>query len=474
MSKTTKLLLLFLLVLIFKDTAHAFERNPNERPDNFIGLKPTLLIKTQKLPIQKRAENHTDFITILEQADQAGLSLRNINSANKSLYVQLHLQNRESAPKQIGHALRILHNNAASNIEEFVIQSFYDGLSGTYISIIRKDFEKALMTGQTSPEEIWKNTEITETHEIFNRHETSINLERNPILDYFSPAMLNLTLRNKLSLGKGRRDVLYRSDVVVGYKKAERHERYTRLQTTSLAFNLKNNLDRLYLDVRPVNLKAIRSDEDIYAEQTMIIDRLYDSVHFKVTEDTHALIGAGYIDEGFLGVGGEVLKRPLTKNWSIGLEGYFVDKRSPISFGALGIEDQKLWTAHAKFTYDIPKYDMRLGLRTGAYLDGDIGATASLTKNFSNGAKLEGFTTMTNKKDYDNFGDQTNLEAGLRLVMPLGGLIKPFKFQLDTDTSYKPFVRDSGQFIDPPFQLIDLTEKVDQAHVEKYWNELID
>jgi len=470
--KTTKLLLLFLLVFITSNRTQAFEIDQNATPDRFIGLKPTFLTKTQAVALQTKSEDKTNFTAILEQADSAGIILRNMNVSGKSIYVQLHLQNRQSTPQQIGHALRILHNNAAPNIEEFVIQTFYEGVSGTYISIMRKEFIKTVNSAQSSPEELWNNTEITTQHETFNQPKTGANLVRHPIINYFKPTMLNLTLRNKLSLGKGRRNPLYRSDAVIGYKKADPHKRYTRLQATSLSFNLKNNLDRLYLDVRPVNLKAIRSDEDIYAEQDFIVDTLYDGAHFKVAKDTHALIGAGYIDEGFLGVGGEILKRPLTKNWSLGLEGYFVDKRSPISFGALSIEDQKVWTAHAKFTYDMPKYDMRLGLRTGAYLDGDIGATASLTKNFRNGAKVEGFTTLTNKKDYDNFGDQTNLEAGLRLIMPLGGLIKPFNIQINTDTSYKPFVRDSGQFIEPPFKLIDITEKLDKAHIEKYWNDI--
>ena len=279
-------------------------------------------------------------------------------------------------------------------------------------------------------------------------------------------------MRNKVSFAQGKRDNLYRSNLILGYKRISPKTRYTHVAQRSLSTNISDNLDRIFVDIRPVNTKPIRSDEDLFAAQNLLVDTFYDGVQFDISTKEKALIGVGYINEYLFGIGGEYLKTPVYKNWSLGAEAYLVKKRDPLSFAALGLSDQTLWSAHAAAYYDIPRYDMRLGFRAGSYLDGDIGGTATLSKYFANGASIQGFTTLTNKEDYTDTGGQTNLSAGLRFVMPLTGLVKPIKANINIDTRYGSFVGDSGQYIDAPFRLIDNKEKLDEAHLSHYWQDI--
>ena len=238
-----------------------------------------------------------------------------------------------------------------------------------------------------------------------------------------------------------------------------------------LRLNLSANLGKLRR-TRPRSSFPIKSDVYNFADRRIAIDHAYTALTHTIAPDTHGSIMAGYLDENFTGIGSELLYRPFDKRYAIGAEGWLVRKRDPFTTLNLGTRQGSLFAAHINGWYDIPKADVTLGIKAGRFLAKDLGASASLTKNFKNGAKLEGYLSISDKADFDLFGGTTHADHGLRLTLPLGGYKYTPNSQIRVTAA--PFGRDIAQTVTNPIPLYEATEPFSLAHISKHWGELND
>ena len=173
-----------------------------------------------------------------------------------------------------------------------------------------------------------------------------------------------------------------------------------------------------------------------------------------------------------MGAGGEVLYRPFGKTFAIGAEGWRAYKRNPDSRLNKEFSTKGVTTGHVNMFYELPDQQTTLYLKVGQYLKEDFGGTLGVNTIFDNGTTLKGFVTATDEYDFDLFGNSTNLYGGIRLSLPIGNI--PFiPDGSEVRFATGPFARDSGQILDHPLPLYEVTEPIAYRQLSRSWKDLL-
>src|SRR5262249_43559180 len=158
--------------------------------------------------------------------------------------------------------------------------------------------------------------------------------------------------------------------------------------------------------------------------------------------------------------------------FALGAESWLALKRSPYSLLNLGLDGDHILSGFVNAWYDIPTWDITLHAKAGRYLAGDVGGTLGLEKQFRNGAKLEGFVTVTNYAVPDIFGGITHAYNGVRLSIPLGGF-KHMPEGAGIHFTAAPFGRDTGQALENPMPLYEATQQFSYGHMADNWDRIL-
>ncbi len=417
-----------------------------------------------KTPALKTARTGPSLPGKIERsARQDGITLSHIHADSKTAAATLNLSSYNSTPQQIKHTAIHMANHAAPAIEEIKILPTSRGLHGPAISLMRKDLERALAHNAGSAEEIWHNTEIAYDFKGL-QHMSSNNTK------HFGYKDINLILENQVSLSEEDEGFLHRTSMIAQTELPK----FGGFLTTGfgLRLNIYDNLDDLN-ELRPATFLPVRADVDEFADRPIAIDTAYMGFTHTLFPDVHIAAATGYLEEMYAGAGGEILYRPFDKRFALGAESWLALKRDPNSTLNYRLNGDHLLTGHLKAWYDIPEADITLGIKAGRYLAEDWGGTLTLQKNFKNGAKLEGYVTVTDRSDFDIFGGATHADHGIRLSLPLGG----FKYappSSELSMIAKPLGRNIGQSLESPLPLYALTEPLSKAHIIRHWNEITD
>lgn len=396
--------------------------------------------------------------------EKTPLALRTIGetpdkAAPVSMRATLNADPDEPLPRQIGAAARYLATQTGAETEEFLIATDIDGFRGPTLRLMRRDLEQAVKH-QGSPQEIWRSAVVTPSLPASTAPEGE-----DQTLSALPWPRFRLNLDTQASLSEEDSGILYRTSAIL-----EAGERFFRhaLIGVGLRFNGPDNLDQLE-DIRAGSSFPVRGDVAKFAGKTVTLDRLY-GAWTKSSRDGqwHGLLVAGYLEEMYGGVGGEILYRPFGKTYAFGAELWDAVKRDPDSAFSGTFSGDQVLTGYLKAWYEIPQTDLTVGLKAGRYLAGDIGATLSLTKYAENGARIEAFATATNQSDADPFGGTAHLYSGLRLTLPLGNApALPRGSQMRFAAA--PLGRNAGQSIDSPLPLYDITEPLSYRHIARHW-----
>jgi hypothetical protein len=392
-----------------------------------------------------------------------GIFLQNtgadIYSANTMLVLDPHVP----APYQLGRAAVFMSNHGGPAVEEFTITPTNMGLQGPSITLNRRDFEQAITHRSGSPEEIWRGVQFdTEDKKLFARHNRFVE-------NAGSLGDICVVLDNQFSLSEEDSGTLYRSSLI-GKARAPRFMGIID-GGFGLRLNIKDNLHNIR-DLRPLAPLPVRSDVDQFADTRLALEESWVAYTHSFKPDLHMALTAGYLEEMYAGVGGEILYRPFQSRFAIGAESWLALKRDPYSALNLNLNGDHLLTGHVNAYYDMPEYDVTLKARAGRYLAEDVGGTIGLEKTFRNGAKLEGFITMTNYADFDLFGGTTHAYHGVRLSLPLGGY-KHMPQNASVRMKAEPFGRDIGQALENPLPLYEATRQFSYSHLAEHWNRVL-
>lgn len=359
---------------------------------------------------------------------------------------------------QIGRSARLHADKMKEDQEEIIIKLHHKGLKGPTITLIRSDLEKALLNNQGTPEEIWQDTTIEKNNDgIFSFKQAK------------KKKFFRFILHNQVSLTQLDTGPLYRTSLLT---EIERPMKYGFLIGGRGRINIADNLKRLRKVQTPQTFN-LRSDEEFFAAQPVSIDRFYTGWLHSFSSNTHIALTGGYLEEMFSAYGGEILYRPFDKNYAIGADAFRAQKRQPgTALGVQNINDD-LTTAHLNLYYEVPNQDMTFYAKAGRFLVGDYGATIGLQTQFDNGAKLEGFITQTNKDDITVLGNISDTFGGIKLTLPFGN-IPYIPDGSAIEISALPFSRGTGQALDRPLQLYEVTEPISFRQIQKSWNHLLD
>jgi len=188
-------------------------------------------------------------------------------------------------------------------------------------------------------------------------------------------------------------------------------------------------------------LEHVRTDLLRYLDQGSTgIGYLAASYFSRLTPEVFIQAKSGYLEDMFMGAGGEILWRPERSRFSIGADLYQVWRRDyDRLFGHL---PYNVLTGHVTLYYDSPWYGLNFAVHAGRYLAGDKGATFEIKRRFDSGIEIGAFATFTNVP-FKKFGEGS-FDKGIVIRIPVEWMLPIF-----TKTSFnidlRPLTRDGGQ-----------------------------
>lgn len=396
-------------------------------------------------------------------AEKDNIILSNTTISDSSATARMLYQDGLSLPYQLGRSAVHMSNEAGENVEALLVTPTYMGLQGPTISMPRTGFEKAAHH-QSSPEEIWHGVSFDAGKKQAFAHN---NRTYEKWLNFKN---FDFILDSQVSLAEEDSGTLYRTSLIFGQRQAKF---FGILDAgASLRINFANNLDSVSF-IRPRSLLPVRSDVDIFAQRTFALESQYTSFTHSFKPDLHLALIGGYLEDMYAGIGGELLYRPFGKRWAVGTEIWQTFKRDPLSDLNLDLNGDHVLTAHLNGWYDLPYQNLKLNAKAGRYLAEDLGVSLSLQKEFKNGAKLEGYVTLSDNADFDLFGGTTHSDHGIRLTVPLGGYKYAPRYAKAV-TRVAPFGRDIGQSIKSPLPLYELSTPFSYDHITQYWDQILE
>jgi len=394
-----------------------------------------------------------------------GVMLQSPALENTTASATLILDRHQTSPAQIRKAAIALANNSPENIETLSIQTAFQGLQGPEVTLLRRDLEQAITHDNASAEELWRNAEINPPSS-----KTFLPKRRRSAEVHFDKQFYELNLEQIVSLGEEDHGILSRTSLIAVMRGIDLFGFLD--QSNALRLDVYNNVDELNTFRRRAPL-PVRSNIDDFSETRLSVDHSYTQFTHSFTGNIHSSLMAGYLEELYAGLGGEIIYAPFQSRFALGAEAWQVFKRHPGTFLDLGLNGDHVLSGHTNLWYDIPRHDVTLKLSAGRYLAEDIGGSLSLKKSFLNGVSIEGFTTITNRIDADLFGSENHTHHGLRMNIPIG---TPLHKDLhhSADIALRTIGRDSGQKLQKPFDLYEATRPLTYKHYQDHWQNVIE
>jgi hypothetical protein len=221
---------------------------------------------------------------------------------------------------------------------------------------------------------------------------------------------------------------------------------------------------RLFEDVSQVvdksnsTLPHVRSDvADYKRDADFKLDSLLLNQFFQLRPRVYARASAGYYEEMFGGVGGQILYLPKQGSWATDLSLDYVRQRD--TDGDLGFRDYETTTAIAAVHYQIPQYGLTFTLRGGRFLAKDKGFRYEIQRRFRSGVRIGAWYTVTDGEDITKPGSPGDpyRDKGIFVSIPLGSMLtRDSRTTARFDIS--PWTRDVGQMVKSPGDLYTIME----------------
>jgi membrane-associated phospholipid phosphatase len=205
-------------------------------------------------------------------------------------------------------------------------------------------------------------------------------------------------------------------------------------------------------------LPHVRTDIAEYKRGSRFkLNKLLLNQYLTLDERLYARASAGFYEEMYRGVGGQVLYLPKASHWAADIS---VDALQQRGYkGWLDKYDYKTVTALGALHYKLP-YDITATARAGRFLARDEGVRVEFKRRFPSGVEIGAWYTKTNGKDITNPGTPANPynDKGVFLTIPLN-IMLPSDTQATAGMSLSPWTRDVGQMVTSPGDLYELFEQ---------------
>ncbi|MFC5547924.1 YjbH domain-containing protein [Massilia aerilata] len=204
-------------------------------------------------------------------------------------------------------------------------------------------------------------------------------------------------------------------------------------------------------------LPHVRTDIAEYKRSSRFkLNKLMLNQYLTLDERLYARASAGFYEEMYRGVGGQVLYLPKASQWAADIS---VDALQQRGYrGWFDKRDYQTVTALGALHYKLP-YDVTATARAGRFLARDEGVRVEFKRRFASGVEIGAWYTRTNGKDTTNPGTPSNPyhDKGIFLSVPLN-IMLPVDSQASAGASIAPWTRDVGQMVASPGDLYELFE----------------
>ncbi len=358
----------------------------------------------------------------------------------------------------VGRAARIIANALPPGVEIITIALSRRGVEAARVSLLRKDLENAL-EDRGSPQEIWQNIVANRA---FDRAEMRDEEKPGGRAAKFTWS-IEPALHMAPSSSEGSRGVR----ALVRARSTFRPMPYLEIGGAVRADAADGFEDAAAPEAN--GLPSVRRDFGRYANGGGLgLDSLQAAYIRSMAAGVDARLKAGYLEEMFVGLGGEVLYRPGPSDWALGGEVYGVRKRGFDRFLSLG--DYQAITGHLTLYYRLPHSNYRANLSIGRYLAGDWGGTVELSRRFSTGIRVAGFLTLTDVDSVGSFAGEP--DAGLSVTVPLD-LFTPHHTRNRALYAFRRLTRDAGQRLETGPRLIDLVASDGFEEIDRGWENVL-
>src|SRR5690625_56460 len=390
---------------------------------------------------------------LAEELDPEGINLFGIEIAPRRVQVYIENERFHETARALGRTVRALTHVMPASVETFAITPIEASLPVSTITLKRSSLEDQVERPDAA-RRTWATAEITDAEPIAWSDATMRD-------GLFPRYAWNIQPALPVSLFDPDAPIRFDVSVVGGLSVEFMPGLSVNAAATKRLFGQLDKIKRSSDSVLP----HVRSDFASYLrEGDPALTRLTGDYVTKLTENIYGRMTVGFLERMYGGVSGEVLWKPATQNWGLGLEMNYVKKRSHDSLFTFA--DYEVATGHASYYVDTNFYDLSFQIDAGRYLAGDWGATFTIKRRFYNGWEIGAFATLTDVP-FDDYGEGS-FDKGIFLTIPFSWAM-PYESRSTLSTVLRPLTRDGGQRLSAPNRLYSIVEGQDRRGYEQNW-----
>jgi hypothetical protein len=215
-------------------------------------------------------------------------------------------------------------------------------------------------------------------------------------------------------------------------------------------------------------IEPVRSQASLYSIQgDPAVEHLTFAWYTKPAPALFSRVTLGYLEQMYGGASAELLWQKVDKPYALGVEINYVKKRDYDQlFGFLsGADEYSTVTGHVSAYYTF-KNGFHTQIDVGRYLAGDMGATVSVSREFSNGIKIGAFATLTDVA-FKDFGEGS-FDKGIKIELPLA-FLSGRPTQKSSLTVLRPITGDGGARLSVENRLYDTVRGYQKTDLTAEW-----
>jgi hypothetical protein len=382
------------------------------------------------------------------------LQKASINEEELSIiYAQSNFRN---ATISAGRALNILDQISPEKITRFNISEVNGGIGLYSLEIDRASHqrEKAFNVPPKISESISAKPFIFDDDKYY---------AYNPIAKY--PAFFN-SIGPDLRTQIGGPDGFFFGDLKLAWNSELLFNKNLSL-ISRVHYGIYDNMGKLKLPSDSI-LPHVRTDIVQYLKnrQHLSIERLQLNKFGQFSPSIFYKLSGGIFESMFSGYGGEILYKPFSENYALGLEVWKVFQRDYDQLFKL--RDYSTTTGHLSFYYTEPRTNVTFRLKGGRFLAEDSGVSFDFWRVFYSGFRLGAFFTLTDISA-EEFGEGS-FDKGFYFHIPLEIFSKTHS-KRNFGWGLRPLTRDGGASLIQSHPLWGVT---DQSHINNFNRHLVD
>jgi hypothetical protein len=239
---------------------------------------------------------------------------------------------------------------------------------------------------------------------------------------------------------------------------------------SKLSYGLYDNMDSLKLESYSV-LPHVRTDIVKYLKNSrnFSISRIQLNKFGQFSPSIFYKLSGGIFETMFSGFGGEILYKPFSQNYAVGIEAWRVKQREYDQM--FDHREYSTTTGHISLYFKEPITNVTFRLKGGRFLAEDSGISFEFWRVFNSGFRLGAFFTLTDIS-FEEFGEGS-FDKGFYFRVPLEVFSSRYS-KRNFGWGLRPLTRDGGAALIHSHALWGVTNSSHGYNFNTYLNEFYD